>query len=292
MLKCRKGAFMKNFFALRKDGNGVAFDHILRRVSTESETRLEENQGEINRASNKANPKWLQWVTMAFTVVSAVILSGILEADVSIKEVYHSKPALIYVCGVCGVIAIVLWCIIIYRTHKLKKDPAFQNSIEKANNSVAACKLELGIPLNAVTMDVLCPPVRVNKNGEEKRRTFVNGNTCANLVVDVFEEDGKLCFADTTYVFAVPMSTVKSITKVKKWVTIPTWNKEEKINSKAYKPYKLMWYEGNITMRWHYQVIVEIGGEQCEILIPNYEIDNFRKIVPLEIQDPKKKEKR
>ena len=280
---------MKNLFGVKKHGNSTYEKFTLHKVSERTETALDDAEFEVQMQAQKAVPKWLTWLMTGAGFGAMICIAIIVRTDLPIAETYARVPYLFYIGGILAVVAIALYALIFYRNKQLKKNPEFQLNVDKANNTLAASKLELGVPANKVTIDVLCPLVKENKNGEEKKAFNINGNMVANLAVDVYVEGDNLCFADSVRVIAVPFYSVKSITKVKKWTGLACWNKEEKINSKTYKPYKLFYYEGKVNMRWHYSVVADVWGEEYEIQIPNYDIENFRKVVPLEIQEPKKK---
>jgi hypothetical protein len=283
---------MKNLFGIKKNGLSTYENFVLHQVSEQTEIALDDAEFEVQMQAQKAVPKWLNWLLTGVAFGAAICIAIILRTDLPIAETYARVPYLFYIGGVLCVAAIALYAYIFYKNKKLKENPEFQTNVSNAKNKLATSKLELGVPANKVTIDVLCPLVKENKNGEEKKAFNINGNFVANLAVDVYVEGDNLCFADSVKVIAVPLYSVKSITKVKKWTGLAGWNKEEKINSKTYKPYKLFYYDGKVDMRWHYSVVADVWGEEYEIQIPNYDIENFRKVVPLEIQEPKKKGKK
>lgn len=283
---------MKNLFGIKKNDTSTYENFVLHQVSEQTEIALDDAEFEVQQQAQKAVPKWLNWLLTGAAFGAMICVAIIARTDLPIAETYARAPYLFYIGGVLGVVAIALYAYIFYKNKKLKQNPEFQNNVQNAQNKLATSKLELGVPADKVTIDVLCPLVKENKKGEEKRAFNINGNFVANLAVDVYVEDDNLCFADSVKVIAVPLCSVKSITKVKKWTALACWNKDEKINSTTYKPYKLFYYEGKVNMRWHYSVVADVWGEEYEIQIPNYDIENFRKVVPLEIQEPQKKGKK
>ena len=279
---------MKNLFGIKKDATAPYTRFEIRSLNEESQSKLDDSKDALATSIKKAMPTWISILASVFIFIGACLLKGILDSDATIAEAYKQAPYLFYICGVCLLIGLGLFAYIAIRKHKLKQDPNFNSQLEVINQLTDEATLELKVPDTAVFVDILCLKVKENDYGVEKE---IWSNSYLNVPFHVFEENGKICFADCYSVFAIPRECFKSMAMKKIRKSIPHWNKEEGVKSEKYKPYKLRKdNQGGYIIRCLYKVLLEIDGEQFEIFIPDYDIELFRTIVPIEIVENEKEE--
>ncbi len=280
---------MKNLFGVKKDGTAPYTRFEIRSLSEESQSKLDDSKEVVATSFKKALPTWISILASVITFIGACILEGILDSDATITESYNHAPYLFYICGACLLAGLGLFAYIGIRKYKLKQDPLLNSQLDVINELTDQAILELKVPDTSVFVDVIFPMVKENDHGVEKE---IWSNSYQNVPLHVFEENGKICFADCYSVFAIPRECFKSITMKKKRKSISNWNKEEGVKSEKYKPYKLRKNDqGGYIIKSLYKVLLEIDGEQFEIFIPNYDIELFRTIVPIEIlEDGKENE--
>ena len=110
--------------------------------------------------------------------------------------------------------------------------------------------------------------------------------THLNSEVYFFVENDKACFADYSAVIEIPLESFKSADKIDKRIIIPTWHKEVPYNNEKYKEYKIkrngydMFY-----VKPYYSIKLLIDNEDYEMLIPNYDLKEFLKVVPLNVNE-------
>lgn len=146
--------------------------------------------------------------------------------------------------------------------------------LERTESLYKSSRQQLGIPDDAQEVDVISTVYRV-KNGQEK--ILYN----QNFSVNVYHKSECLCFADTTQVYSIPLSSIRESVLVKKQIILPNWNKEDAYNSKKYKPYRIRQNNMGLYFIRHYLSIriAEERGE-FEIMIPEYDVPVIEPLLP------------
>ncbi len=102
---------------------------------------------------------------------------------------------------------------------------------ERTQRLEDASRKELGIPENAVHIDVIQTSYELMDDEEE---AYGSEN---NISLYAYCQDDSLCFANTVWVLKIPFSSIQKVVWVKEQKVFYHWNKEESYNSKTYKPY-------------------------------------------------------
>lgn len=285
---------MKSLFTMRHnkgDEIGVIDRLVIRELSADQKSNLDGSREKVQKALRKAAPLWMIILATVFSFATVIIGAIIFDTEIGIDVMYQKVPYLFYIFGVCLLAVIVLWGLIIGRSQKLQDSAEFKDMKQRVVNEEKSGKLALSVPFYAEKIELLCPFTKVDKNGLEKRSTMYR-DTYFNHPIDLFVEEENLCFADDFQVVALPLSSLKLVTKMKKWANINEWKKPEPFTDQKYKEYKLFYTDNSyITMRWHYVAVFEIDGEEIEVIIPNYDINGFIKVASAEIIDPNEKQK-
>ena len=110
--------------------------------------------------------------------------------------------------------------------------------------------------------------------------------THLNSEVYLFIENDKVYFADCGAVIEIPLASFKNIDKANKSVIVPKWNKEVPFNNEKYKEYKVKQNGyGMFYVKPYYSIKLLIDNEDYEMLIPNYDLKEFLKVVPLNVNE-------
>ncbi len=276
---------MKNLFGINNKGNNFS-KFIVRSASITSNEKMDElaNKGTMIQ-KKELGPGWLNIVSTICVGIGLMFILGIFGAKDGFKEALKTRGYLFYI----GIALFALGLThIIYKKVKSKKSKTNESvkNILKEKESIKRDVLdELGVPADAVIIDILITRVKENKDGKEVVKSM-GLFTHLNSEVYFFVENDKACFADYSAVIQIPLESFKSADKIDKRIIIPTWHKEVSYNNEKYKEYKIkrngydMFY-----VKPYYSIKLLINNEDYEMLIPNYDLKEFLKVVPLNVNE-------
>lgn len=236
-----------------------------------------------DKAEEKIEKAQLPFVIRAIKficgILAVIAITGILGAEVSLKESYQNAPGLYWMLGICAVIWVVLW---IFERRKestvLETDESEQifSHLEKASDAIYR---DLEVPADAKDVDLLMFFYK-EKNGEIK--VCEKGIQIAqyfNPEFKVFTDNEYLYFANLEGKYAFPLSDIVNIHTVKKNILIAEWNKDEKYNEGIYKQYKLTKDRYDCIHCKTYHILeIEHDGDVWGIFVPCYEWHVFEEL--------------
>ncbi len=277
---------MKNLFGVNKDIENQGFDGEI--FKTRSLDGLQENEAddvleEVAELQKSASlPGWLAVVQYISMIGAAIIGVSIITAlgDQTFDEVYQNAPYLFYILGVFVVIYLGL---LFYKNSLAKKVEdtvdidALQKKVFDTFNENAKA---LNVSENHKIIDVIGFVYKM-KNDEMK---IVSSGTYKyhNNAVRIFMENDDFCITDLYQVWSIPKSSIKGIEKIEKRMMLDSWNKDEKINSPKYKPYKIAMNQyGQPIIKSYYKISINDVHGEFELLIPCYEIDSLKEIIDI-----------
>ncbi len=276
---------MHNIFKIYDHENEEIKKYTIREISKEKLEQMEKLEKEAQVITKKANgPLGLKIIEYIAFFIGLILFCSAINAYTETQK----STDLIKIVLIIG-IAILLIGVFIFlylrsRSKKISNDSSTLNLVEDINKSVNESYLELNVPSDAINMDILFIPTKIAKTGEEKHVKALW--TYLNQELKVFIEDDNLCFADSYRVIALKLDSFKNIVKINKRIAVPFWNKEKSFKDDEYKEYKVK-VNGNglIFIKPYYSVKHVLNDVEYEILIPNYELNNFLKLLPLEVID-------
>lgn len=276
---------MKNLFGINNKGNNFS-KFIVRSASTTSNEKMDElaNKGTMIQ-KKELGPGWLNIVSTICVGIGLMFILGIFGAKDGFKEALKTRGYLFYI----GIALFVLGLThIIYKKVKSKKGEKSE-SVKNFLNEQELLKKdilnELRIPEDATVIDILLTKVKENKDGKEIAKTM-GLFTHINSEVYLFLECNKVYFADYSAVIEIPLESFKSIDKINKSIVIPEWHKKVAFNNEKYKEYKVKQNSyGMVFVKPYYSIKLLIDSEDYEILIPNYDLKEFLKVVPLNVNE-------
>ena len=94
--------------------------------------------------------------------------------------------------------------------------------------------------------------------------------------MQLFADAERLYLADVGGKFAIPRSSLRAIRTVKKRIIFTGWNKDDRPESKRYKPYKMGRNQyGCFICRWYHILELELDGEIYGVYFPPHERPAF-----------------
>lgn len=164
-----------------------------------------------------------------------------------------------------------------FDTQKLNLD--FTAAAKRLEEAAAEAARELGVPEGAETVDIL--PLHYKIAGNKTVRVGKKGRF-DNLSVSAFVENGALCLATAQELYRIPLGEVVGYRTYDEEYEIDMWLKPEEIDSDKYKSYGIR-KSGFLACRSKTYYGVEVAGVagSYEILVPAYDFDVLRGLVPL-----------
>ncbi len=276
---------MKNLFGINNKGNNFS-KFIVRSASTTSNEKMDElaNKGTMIQ-KKELGPGWLNIVSTICVGIGLIFILGIFGVKDGFKEALKTRGYLFYI----GIALFVLGLThIIYKKVKSKKgekSESIKNFLDEQELLKKDILNELRIPKDAIVIDILLTKVKENKDGKEIAKTM-GLFTHINSEVYLFLECNKVYFADYSAVIEIPLESFKSIDKINKSIVIPEWHKKVAFNNEKYKEYKVKQNSyGMVFVKQYYSIKLLIDSEDYEILIPNYDLKEFLKVVPLNVNE-------
>lgn len=276
---------MKKLFGINNKGNNFS-KFIVRSASTTSNEKMDElaNKGTMIQ-KKELGPGWLNIVSTICVGIGLIFILGIFGVKDGFKEALKTRGYLFYI----GIALFVLGLThIIYKKVKSKKgekSESVKNFLDEQELLKKDILNELRIPEDAIVIDILLTKVKENKDGKEIAKTM-GLFTHINSEVYLFLECNKVYFADYSAVIEIPLESFKSIDKINKSIVIPEWHKKVAFNNEKYKEYKVKQNSyGMVFVKQYYSIKLLIDSEDYEILIPNYDLKEFLKVVPLNVNE-------
>lgn len=257
---------------------------------TQSFERSSENAEETIEKSKLPLPvRIIQWICGGGGVIVAMgILRGLLKSDdISVQQAYQNAPGLFWFAGIALVIWVVLKLISVRKSKSVLETDESAQTFDNLESTCDAIFTELSVPKDAKDVDVFSFFYKVK--GDEIKITQKGMQTfhCINAVYKAFADSENLYLANVEGKYAFPLSSIKGIRTVKKHITMPEWNKEERFNKGDYKQYKLTTDDyGHIHSKYYHIIEVDYNGELSGVYIPCYELTVFEELTGLKsIQD-------
>ncbi|MBR1393265.1 MAG: hypothetical protein IJ561_05460 [Ruminococcus sp.] len=264
------------------DGEVFCTDRISSGQEAEIGSFLEE---EMKLEKQGSLPTFLSVIKGICLFVWVITLIGTLNAladGTSLSQGHKNAPVLDWVGIICFAVWLVLQIVSVLRRKKTKATPEYQQSSENGENLLQSIRETLGIPDDAQKIDVLAERY-VMKDGKPKRKA-VGLTEFDNIPMFTYIKDGRLCLADTSSVWEIPLSSLRSMELIKKRASFPDWTKPEPYDSKTYKPYKITTNQFGYFAKYYRVEIRDLRGD-FYLLIPEYDGMTFSDIAKLRIEE-------
>ncbi len=152
----------------------------------------------------------------------------------------------------------------------------FSKASKLLEEAAADASKELGVPRNAVAVDVL-PFHYIIKNGE--RKPAGKKNRFDNISVSVYIQNNALCIATAQELFRIPLNDIRGYRAYDEDFEIDMWLKSEEHDSDKYAEYGIRKC-GLMGRRGHGYVGLDIDGTY-EVLIPCYDVKTVKTLLPI-----------
>lgn len=271
---------MKNIFCTVYDKttkkNETEYEpFVIRKVSNNQEERINSLFHKYKTGEANGFPRWLNITSrLAFSATACsfiFLLLNIISSDVKMKD--YLWIIIIFSISFFLLIFTIIIGVIMRRKNKknLKKTSAADIFISILETS----KGYLGVPKDAKSLEVLME----QKNGASNHSSVKKYN---NILLSVFIENDKLCFADLYVVIGLPLSSFKKIEKEDMVHRFSFWHKKHSILE--YKEKGL--HQISIPVRcyqanYYYTLCFEIEKEEYAVCVPLYEIDAYQEVLNL-----------
>ncbi len=268
---------MKNIFGIDLDKEEFDAQKIAVRKTDEALLKRQDDMSEdLQEYAKKAMlPKPLT-VLFYISLTLAVICFYVAFAPDEEPLWWMLVPA-----GIFGAILAVLGICAFLRHRRLLKSDEFQAALTRTERVADESRISLGVPADAADIDVFGTAYQVKKG---KVKQGIAGCDFINYPMWAFVEEDNLCIADTAAVYAIPLSSILRVVRMERRITFDDWNKDSAYNKEPYKAYKISQNKDEtLVMRGYCSIQFLFEGEECEVVIPTYDIDTVLKMTGLSL---------
>lgn len=276
----------KNIFDGNVSTNGVpdGVEFRIRQISDKLTEYADKCRDEIASIQQKATiPCLLVIIKAVAFIIFIVCFSGTVQAwgqGNSLSRMYKNAPGIMWVEG----ISLVIW-LVIFVYEKIRANRV----INDADMDEIKCKFkmiddrirdEMEIPAEAVTVDILCQFYEIKNGKKHLIQPVSSGIYMCNPEIFVWRKENDLYFCDSSNLFRIPMECVGESELLKgPAVQISGWNKEEPINDKKFKPFKVYETNAGMFVKSHYLLHIKGAEEDFVIRIPDYDFHNVQRLL-------------
>lgn len=266
--------------------NGEKF--LVQKPSPALTEALERSQEAFEETIDQSKlPLGLRIGKAACGVVGAAVVLGISKAiledeEITLSMIYRNASWLIWLGVACLVVYVILEILSKRKEKEMLSADESQQTLDDMDRIHDSIFAELAVPPDAKEVDILNFFYKV-KNGEIK----VQGNSAViapyfNPIVRIFADSENLYLANMDGKYAFPLSSLKTITTVKKNIRVESWNKDDDLDSEKYKQYKLTTDKYDCFYCKSYHILeLELSGEKWGIWFPCYELPAFEQLTGL-----------
>ena len=229
----------------------------------------------------KDPPLWqtiLLWLSGLLTVMTNYLIvaeiSG--ESPTPVGMLWARAPGLFVVAAIAGVTFLVLMVVRVRWYRELFSDESERRSNAKIKHIYQEIYAELGVPADAVTVDVL--QFSYTRHGKEICMVADEefGVMTTNCEYKLFFDDTTVYLVDRDGKYAFSRAALCRIRTVDQWVSMLGWNKEKSHKSAPWSAYNLR-EDDNAAIHVSPYYILELTkeGKTWGIWFPAYELSAF-----------------
>ncbi|HMM01155.1 MAG TPA: hypothetical protein PKC96_07530 [Bacilli bacterium] len=235
-------------------------------------------------------PLWLKIVQLVLLLTWIIVIGSIVKAlidEIPLSTMYSNAPFLFYLAP----IAFIAWLFLYFYGKSRKKSTEnsedYKNAEDYCNQVLAESEAQLQIPNDAERIDILS--FFYKKDNEDLKPINKGFTTFVNFEKQVYADDKKFYLADAARVIGLAKDEMKTIVKINKKTSLPSWNKEEGIQSSKYLLYHMTVNNyGMIFIKSYFRLELEHEEEIYVLYFPPYELSIIERLTGLKYVDEQK----
>ncbi|MBO5262436.1 MAG: hypothetical protein J6B45_05260 [Clostridia bacterium] len=230
-----------------------------------------------------ALPTWLSYARVVALGIGAMLLACAVMVLIGVGFAYAFSSPWFIVAFVAGVLlcafGTVCYVVEYKRRKKVEASDEYKRAMDEIDRMAKRSENYLNLPNEKTKVDILFYTYIVRDNKMRDNSAF----KYLNMSFYLFEEENKLCLANSNAVYGIDKTAFKRIVSDPKKTSFTLWNKDESHISEEYKQYKItLDHYGVYHVRGTCSVQFETQqGQAREIVIPPYELPHFEKILNL-----------
>lgn len=281
---------MKNVFSLNMtDENNSQFDGNFFAVKTVSEELIQKNNSTVEEYENLEKqlkpPAWFSVVKYALLILGVVFVAGIIKGISgegslieNFKNGFMNAP---YIFVLCPIFIAGFFIISFIERQKFKviTESEELTALEEQSDELARqIEEELGIPEDALKVDILCYAYKIDKKGNERK--YSDYATHVPMEMFMFADGENMYIANYNSLFVFPLSQIACIKEREDKIKLLCWNKEEEINEGEFAKYKMSVDNfGVILANGFATVVINSDFGETGIDLPLYELDKVKTLL-------------
>ena len=211
----------KPFFGIditedKKKASFNSDEHITKSAGESTAKRFEEKSEELDGKIAQYNlPTYLKIVKCLGLMCAAMIVSVLLEEDMTLGIAYKNAPVLITVLWIVSVAGAFLFLYEIKKRRNMASDPSVTEAVNEAKRATTEIFDELGVPTYAHETDILLFRYKVKDGKVKPVASGMMPTPYVNAWAKVFSENGYLSIANVEGRYDIPLEEITGISKVK-----------------------------------------------------------------------------
>lgn len=197
---------------------------------------------------------------------------------------YDIGPAFIVV----GILTLIVSLYVaIQGSRKARQGEEYLSAKKRVQDYEGSIAFTLGLPADAVTVDLVKPVKRIKATGEEG--LSLPARLCEYRV---YKRDDCLCIGDKTAIYRIPVSKITDFYVYDRYESFNVWEKDKPYTDEAFKPYKIgynpkasLYSVKNPSVMGFY-----LFGESFKLVIMPWSTPLFEQILGITATPPEKKE--
>lgn len=253
------------------------------------ERATEQAEGLAKKARLPLPLRIVEWVT---ALLGLTLIIGFIraidesEGGLSLSEALENAYGVLVVGGISLLIAVILYLADLRLKKKVGQGSEFEQAASKLEGITANIGDELGIPENAVGVDLLTFCYIEKKGKISPKNMNWKGERYSNPEMKLFCEGDRLCLADLEHKYAIERTSLRAIRTVKKRIVLTNWNKDTHPCEGRFKVYKMAYDAryNQIGLKPYHILEFEQNGEAWGIYFPCYELPAFEAMTGLKAE--------
>lgn len=285
---------MRNVFAMHEEkalSDNPCFEgdcFITKRLDARQQSELEAVDEAFEKQITKLTyPTWFIVTKYVLFCIGMFLFLIIFRSrwsiiELGLAESFQKVPYLYIGMAICLICSGIMHLMGKSKEKKHSESDEFQDYLEESDATVSQIRQALGIPKDAVSIDVLAFFYI-----EKKGKTVSAANyDYEPLDLHFYADETNFYLADDTSVYTFCRNEIIKLEKISKKITISSWNKDDDFRSTKYKPFKIVETQDcNYRFKDYYSLQMNSRYGLYEILIPSYDMEAVAKLLGLQIPE-------
>ena len=224
----------------------------------------------VNAETQKHLPLWLWFSLMLSASMGPVLL---------FLALFGGEPIRLDLVADGSLFTVIFAGLVYYavrRVWKAKMSTERSDILQEVEDTCHRIRKELGVPDDAVSIDVLQFHYR-NIKGKITPKLTLGKPLYHNIEHYAYKKHNTLYLCDMEHVYAIPLASLRAITSIEKKIGISGWHKNRSPEAHG----AMSGQNGLVIISGYHILEIRHGGETLGIYVPSYELNALKEITNL-----------